>query len=73
MATRGEFIFTGYIPGTGMVRVFQDMDSTTHVFALPTKADQFRYVHRTQVQPRRTSVKKHLIPEPAIPTQPTLF
>lgn len=55
MATRGTYIFDGYIKGRGMVRVFTDLDNKNFVFADSMKRDVSWYVHRNRVGPRKTS------------------
>lgn len=71
MAMRGEFLFSGYMPGWGTVRVFHDLDSTTHVFAM-TRSGQSIYTTRDRIQARKTirAPKGELAQQPA---QPTLF
>lgn len=54
MAIRGEYIFTGYIKGCGMVRVFNDLDNTKFVFAESVKGNSQWYVSRSVVEPRKT-------------------
>lgn len=53
MAMRGEFLFSGYMPGRGVVRVFHDLDSTTHVFAM-LASGQSIYTTRDRIQARKT-------------------
>lgn len=52
MAMRGEFLFTGYMAGRGTVRVFHDLDSTTHVFAM-LSSGQSIYTTRDRIAPRK--------------------
>lgn len=56
MALRGPYIGDGRVPGIGMVRIFTDLDSTDHLFVIPTKKDEARYVSRGRVQFRKRKV-----------------
>lgn len=71
MAMQGAYIFTGYLPGKGMVRVFQDLDSTQFVFAQSMKDDSRSFVARDMVQARAVK-NESAEAEPQL-IQPTLF
>lgn len=58
MAMRGEFLYNGYIPTKGVVRVFQDLDSTTHVFAM-LRNGQSIYTTRDHIKARKMSSTPH--------------
>lgn len=49
MAYRGPYIFDGYLPRRGRVRVFQDLDSSDHFFCMGMKSDKQYYVRRSAV------------------------
>lgn len=72
MAMQGAYIFTGYLPGKGMVRVFQDLDSTQFVFAQSMKDDSRSFVSRDVVQVRVVKNESAKVKEPQL-IQPTLF
>lgn len=57
MAMRGKFLYNGWVPHRGPVQVFQDMDSTTHVFAL-MRNGQSLYTTRDNVRARKLSNAK---------------
>lgn len=56
MAMRGEFLFNGWVPNRGPVQVYQDMDSTTHVFAI-MRNGQSLYTTRDHIRARKLSNK----------------
>lgn len=58
MAMRGEFLYNGYIPYKGTVQVYQDIDSTTHVFAV-LRSGQSLYTTRDKIKARKTSNVAH--------------
>lgn len=71
MALQGDYIYTGYLPNVGMVRVFQDLDSTVCVFAI-SKAGERHYVARTRIAARK--IAKKTVPQVEVSfSQPTLF
>ena len=53
MASKGIYIFDGYIKGRGMVRVFTDLDNSQFVFAESMKKDIQWYILRSKVSPRK--------------------
>lgn len=71
MALQGDYIYTGYLPNVGMVRVFQDLDSTVCVFAISESGER-HYVTRNRISARK--VFKKAIPKVELDfIQPTLF
>lgn len=72
MAMQGAYIFTGYLPGKGMVRVFQDLDNTNFVFAHSMKDDSRFFVPRDRVQARVVKNESAEVKQPQL-IQPTLF
>lgn len=72
MAMRGEFLYTAYMPGKGPVEVFQDMDSTTHVFAMQRNGQSI-YTTRDAVRPRKVSNRANRVRPAVKVAQPTLF
>lgn len=71
MALQGEFIYTGYLAGVGMVRVFNDLDGTQCVFAVSNSGER-HYVSRSRVSPRRSTTRPTTVTVETV-TQPTLF
>lgn len=72
MAMQGAYIFTGYLPGKGMVRVFQDLDSTQFVFAQSMKDDSRSFVSRDMVQVRVVKKESAKVKQSQL-VQTTLF